>query len=62
METNSGDDPVPLSPSSSHPNPVGLPWPQVTREEILNAHIHSVMVIDVDQKSLREIDPSAMGR
>src|SRR5574342_592082 len=33
METNSGDDPVPLSPSSSHPNPVGLPWPQVTREQ-----------------------------
>ncbi len=33
METTSGDDPVPLSPPSSHPNPVGLPWPQVTREE-----------------------------
>jgi hypothetical protein len=31
--------------------------PQVSREEILNAHIHSVMVIDVDQVRLREIDP-----
>jgi hypothetical protein len=31
--------------------------PQVSREEILNAHIHSVMVIDVDQVRVREIDP-----
>jgi hypothetical protein len=31
--------------------------PQVSQEEILNAHIHSVMVIDVDQKRLSEIDP-----
>lgn len=31
--------------------------PQVSREEILNAHIHSVMVIDVDHMSLREIGP-----
>jgi hypothetical protein len=31
--------------------------PQVSREEIMNAHIHGVMVIDVDQMRLREIDP-----
>jgi hypothetical protein len=29
----------------------------VSQEEILNAHIHSVLVIDVDQMRLREIDP-----
>jgi hypothetical protein len=32
--------------------------PQVSMEEILNAHIHSVMVIDVDQMRLREIEPT----
>jgi hypothetical protein len=31
--------------------------PQVSPEEIMNAHIHSVMVIDVDQKRLSEVDP-----
>ncbi len=31
--------------------------PQVSRDEILNAHIHSMMVIDVDQMRVREIDP-----
>ena len=31
--------------------------PQVSRDEILNAHIHNVMVIDVDQMRLCEIDP-----
>src|SRR4030067_884008 len=33
METNREDDSVPLHSTSSHTNPVGLPWPQVTREE-----------------------------
>jgi len=33
METNRGDDSVPLCGVSDHTNPVGLPWPRVTREE-----------------------------
>src|SRR3972149_1795790 len=33
METNREDDSVPLRSTSGHTNPVGLPWPQVTREE-----------------------------
>jgi lysine 2,3-aminomutase len=33
METNREDDSVPLRSTSVHTNPVGLPWPQVTREE-----------------------------
>jgi lysine 2,3-aminomutase len=33
MATNPGDDSVPLRSTSGHTNPVGLPWPRVTREE-----------------------------
>ncbi len=33
MESNSGDDPVPLSPRSDRPDPAVLPWPRASREE-----------------------------
>src|SRR3990172_10772116 len=33
IETNREDDSAPLRSTSGHTNPVGLPWPQVTREE-----------------------------
>lgn len=33
MDRIPGEEPAPLSSNSTHTNPVGLPWPQVTREE-----------------------------
>ena len=33
METNREEESVPLHSTSGDTNPVGLPWPQVTREQ-----------------------------
>jgi hypothetical protein len=36
--------------------------PPVSREEIVNAHIHSVQIIDVDGLTIREVEPGEYAR